>query len=98
MTENSDKKVCTSGIVLGIIGIVLSLFIPAAAYSCSVPGLVIAIKKKNTHNSAAAIVLNIVAISLAGINSVCGILLTLKMFLRNKSEDKKIRFDNSDKK
>lgn len=95
MSELENKKRCVSGIVLGIIGIVFSLFAPAVTYSCSVTGLAISIKKRHTHNSGAAIVLNIVAISIAAINSICGILLTLKMFFANKSEAKKHAEKNS---
>lgn len=84
--EIEKKKTCTSGVVLGIIGIVFALFIPAVSYSCSITGLAVSVKKSKTHKSSAAIALNIVAISIAAINSICGILMTLKMFHSDKNE------------
>ena len=81
-----NKKVCTSSLVLGIIGLVFSLFVPAVTYSCSVTGLALGLKKRNTHKCSASIALNIVALAIAAINSVCAIVMTLKMF-RNKKDD-----------
>lgn len=85
MNEKS-KKICVSGMVLGIVGIVFSFIFPAVSYSCSVTGLVMGLKKRKTHNSTAAIALNIVALSVAAINSLCGVLVTLKMFRSGKPE------------
>lgn len=81
-----DKKVCKASLVLGIVGLVFSLFAPAVTYSCSVTGLAIGVKKKDTHKCSAAIALNIVALVIAVINSVCAVVVTLKMF--GKDEDK----------
>lgn len=81
-----DKKVCKASLVLGIVGLVFSLFAPAVTYSCSVTGLAIGVKKKDTHKCSAAIALNIVALVIAAINSVCAVVMTLKMF--GKDEDK----------
>ncbi|MBQ8780866.1 MAG: hypothetical protein IJZ72_04275 [Oscillospiraceae bacterium] len=82
-----NKKVCTSSLVLGIIGLVFSLFAPAVTYSCSITGLAIGVKRRNTHKCSASIALNIIAIVIAAINSVCAILMTLKMFSGKKDED-----------
>ena len=82
MSKNDEKrKLCVSSLVLGIVGVVFSLIAPVAAYSCAIPGLVIGIKKSRRNYSASAgIVLNIVAISLALINSVLGIIMTIRLF------------------
>lgn len=71
-----EKKLCLSGIVLGIVGIVFSLICPAVSYGCSVPGLIItAEKKKSGFRTAAALVLNIVALACAFSNSVVAVVL-----------------------
>ncbi len=80
MNETERKKNCVAGVVLGIVGMVFSLFVPAVTYACSVTGLALSIKRRKTHRSSAAIALNIVAISIAAINSICGIIMTIKMY------------------
>ena len=87
MPNNENKKNCVSSMILGIVGTIFAMFVPAVAYSCSVPGLILGIKKRKTHKSTAGIALNIVAISLAAINSVCGILMTIKMFCSDKNKE-----------
>jgi len=85
-----NKKVCVSSLVLGIIGLVFSFFVPAVTYSCSIPGLVLGINKRNTHKSSASVALNIIAIVIAVINSVCAIVMTVKMFNSKKDEDETV--------
>ena len=82
-----NKKVCASSLVLGIIGLVFSVFAPAITYSCSITGLAIGVKRRNTHKCSASIALNIIAIVIAVINSVCAVLMTLKMFSDKKDEE-----------
>jgi hypothetical protein len=83
------KKLCISSMVLGIVGIVFSAILPAVTYSCSIPGLVIAFnKKKKNYNTLAGTVLNIVAVSLALINSILGVIITVKMFLDSEAQEK----------
>ena len=82
-----NKKICTSSLVLGIIGLVFSFFVPAVTYSCSITGLAIGVKKRNTHKCSASIALNIIAVVIAVINSVSAVLITLKMFSSKKDED-----------
>lgn len=86
MDVSDTKKNCVSSIVLGIVGIVFSFFVPAVSYSCSTTGLIIGIKKRKTHKSNAGIILNIIALALAAINSICGILMTIKMFNGDKKD------------
>ena len=82
-----DKKVCKASLVLGIVGLVFSLFAPAVTYSCSVTGLALGVKKKDTHKCSAAIALNIVALVIAAINSVCAVVMTLKMFGKDEGKE-----------
>lgn len=86
--DNERKKLCVSSLVLGIVGLVFSLFIPAAAYACSVPGLIAGVKKhRRNYSASAGIVLNIIALSIALINSVLGVIMTIKIFFSDSNEN-----------
>ena len=86
--EKSSKKLCVSSLVLGIVGLVFSVFVPIVSYACAVPGLVIGIKRqKKNYNSSAGVPLNIVALAIALINSALGIVMTVKMFFSDKNTD-----------
>lgn len=79
------KKVYTPGLTLGIIGTVFAFILPVVTFACSIPGLVSSVKAKNRRYDAnAGIALNIVAISLAGINSVIASILVARKYLKNK--------------
>lgn len=85
--ECERKKLCVSSLVLGIVGLVFSVIVPLVSYACAIPGLVIGLKRrKRNYSSSAGIVLSIVALSLALLNSVFGILMTIKMFFSDKAE------------
>ena len=87
--DNDRKKLCVSSLVLGIVGLIFSFIIPVVSYACAIPGLVIGIKKrKKNYSSSAGISLSIVALSLALINSVFGVLMTIKMFFSDNGEEK----------
>ena len=87
--DNDRKKICVSSLVLGIVGLVFSFIVPIVSYACAIPGLVIGIKKrKKNYSSSAGISLSIVALSLALINSVFGVLMTIKMFFSDSGEEK----------
>jgi hypothetical protein len=73
------KKINVISLVLGILATVFSVSIPGIAYSCGIPGIVIAVKRKN-YNGKAGFALNVVAVTLAATNSVLSILLTAKMY------------------
>lgn len=84
----SGKKLCVSSLTLGIVGLVFSFFIPAVSYGCAIPGLVIGLKKrKKNYSSSAGISLSIVALAVALVNSALGIVMTVKMFFSDKTED-----------
>lgn len=86
--ECSRKKLCVSSLVLGIVGLVFSLFLPVVSYSCAIPGLVIGLKKrKKNYSASAGIVLSIIAIAISLINSVLGIIMTVKLFFSEKEKD-----------
>ena len=87
--DNDRKKLCVSSLVLGIVGLIFSFIVPIVSYACAIPGLVIGIKKrKKNYSSSAGISLSIVALSLALINSVFGVLMTIKMFFSDNGEEK----------
>lgn len=84
----SGKKLCVSSLVLGIVGLVFSFFLPAISYACAIPGLVTGLKKrKKNYNSSAGISISIVALAIAAVNSVLGIVMTVKMFFSDKSDE-----------
>lgn len=86
--DNGRKKLCVSSLVLGIVGLIFSFILPIVAYACAVPGLVVGIKRrKKNYSTAAGISLSIVALSLALINSVFGVLMTVKMFFSDSKEE-----------
>lgn len=84
----SGKKLCVSSLVLSIVGLVFSFFLPVVSYACAIPGLVIGIKKRGkNYSSSAGISISIVALSIALINSVLGVVMTVKMFFSDKSDE-----------
>ena len=84
----SGKKLCVSSLVLSIVGLVFSFFLPVVSYACAIPGLIIGIKKrKKNYSSSAGISISIVALSIALINSVLGVVMTVKMFFSGKSDE-----------
>ena len=86
--ENGRRKLCVSSLVLGIIGVFFSLFLPFVSYGCSIPGLVIAFnKQKKDYNSKPGIILNIIAIALSVINSALGIIMTVKLFFASNTDE-----------
>jgi hypothetical protein len=80
MTEER-KKINVISLALGIVAIIFSLFLPVVAYSCGIPGIISAVKRKG-YNGKAGFALGITAVSLAAINSTVSILLTSKMFTK----------------
>ena len=72
-------RVGTAPMVLGIIGIIFGILLPIVTYICSIIGLVLAnneirdgITTKTTGR-----VLNVVALCIAGVNSILGVILAL---------------------
>ena len=79
--ECNRKKLCVPSLVLGIVGVFFSLFLPFVSYGCSIPGLAIGLnKKKKDYNSTPGIILNVIALALSIINSALGVILTVKLF------------------
>lgn len=84
----SGKKLCVSSLVLSIVGLVFSFILPFVSYACAIPGLIIGIKKRRkNYSSSAGISISIVALSIALINSVLGVVMTVKMFFSDKSDE-----------
>lgn len=80
MANEQKKKICVSSLVLGIIGVVFSTLIPGVSFSTSIPGVVLGVVKRKKYNSSPGIALNIVALSIAAVNSALAVLMTIKMF------------------
>lgn len=84
----SGKKLCVSSLVLSIIGLVFSFILPFVSYACAIPGLIIGVKRRGkNYSSSAGISISIVALSIALINSVLGVVMTVKMFFSDKSDE-----------
>ena len=75
-----EKKVHVPSLVLMIIGAVFSLLLPIVTYPCSIISLVMSITKRHTHKTTYAIVINIIALIVAVINSALGVMLQMGMF------------------
>lgn len=72
-------KPSTSTIVLGVVGIIFGILLPIVTYICSITGLALANRdlRDGRTTKRTAVVLNIVALCIAGVNSFFGILLNL---------------------
>lgn len=82
------KRLGVSSLVLGIVGTVFAFFLPVVSYGCSVTGLVRGLKKRREKNCTAGITLNIIALAVAAINSIIGVLVTLKVYSSEKGEER----------
>ncbi|MCL2108843.1 MAG: DUF4190 domain-containing protein [Oscillospiraceae bacterium] len=74
----TDKQHVAS-LVLSIIGLVFALFLPIITYVCSIIGLVVAIKNRKEYKTTAAIIMCIIGLIVALINSIMGFLMFLAM-------------------
>ena len=72
MAQTDDYD--TAPMVLGVVGIVFALCLPLVTYACSIVGLVLANKGINEGRTTktTARTLNIIALVIAGINSLFG--------------------------
>lgn len=76
---NIEKKIHVPSLVLMIIGAVFALLLPIVTYPCSITSLVMSITKRHTHKTTYAIVINIIALVAALINSALGVMFQLGM-------------------
>lgn len=74
---STGKKVHVPSMVLMIIGAAFALLftLPIVTYGCSIPSLVMSIKRRKTHITLYAIIINIIALVLALANSVLGVMI-----------------------
>ncbi len=77
ISASTNKKVHVPSMVLMIIGAVFALLLPIITYSCSAISLVLSIKHRHTHKTTYAIVINIIALTVALANSVIGVMLQM---------------------
>lgn len=81
-----EKRTYKAGIILGITGIIFSVLFPAAAYGCSIPGIVMSAKKdREKYHTTAALVLNIIATAIAAANSITAVVITAKGFTKKRN-------------
>ena len=74
-----EKKVHVPSLVLMIIGAVFALLVPIVTYVTSIISLVMSIVKRKEYKTTYAIVINSIALVVALMNSVLGILLNLAL-------------------
>ena len=72
---STEKKIHTPSMVLMIIGAIFALLLTYVTYVCSTISLVMSVKHRHTHKTTYAIVINIIALVLALINSALGIMI-----------------------
>lgn len=70
----TQKKIHVPSLVLMIIGALFALILPIITYPCSIVSLVMSVTKRNTHKTTYAIVINIIALAAALVNSILGVM------------------------
>ena len=89
MEENiieERRKLYKGGIALGVIGIVFGVLFPAVAYSCSIPGIVMSVKKHSRgYRTTGALALNIIAVAVAFANSTLAVIVTARGFTKKRT-------------
>ncbi|WMJ23392.1 hypothetical protein RBG61_01635 [Paludicola sp. MB14-C6] len=74
-----SKKIHIPSLVLMIIGAVFALVLPIITYPCSITSLVMSIVKRKTNKTTYAIVINIISLVVALINSVVGAIMFISL-------------------
>ncbi|MCL2367670.1 MAG: hypothetical protein FWC72_01615 [Oscillospiraceae bacterium] len=69
------KKLHVASLVLAIIGIVFAVLLPIVAYPLLIVGLVLAVSRRKTQQTIPGLVLCIIGLVVAVVNSVLGALL-----------------------
>lgn len=69
------KSVHIPSLVLMIIGAVFSLLLPIVAYPCCIISLVMSMKRRGEFNTKPVIIVDIIALAVALVNSVLGVIL-----------------------
>jgi hypothetical protein len=75
--QPASKTVHVPSLVLMIVGGVFCLLFPLITYPCSIISLVMSVKKKDEFNTTYAIVINIIVLAIAAINSIVGVIIAL---------------------
>ena len=73
------KTIHIPSLVLMMIGALFALILPIVTYPCSIISLVMSIVNRKTHKTTYAIVINIIALIIALINSALGVLIAFGM-------------------
>ena len=86
--KKRKKRLCTSGLVLGIVGTIFAFILPIVTYATSIPGLVASVKaKRRNYSASAGIALNIIGIVLATINSILAAVFMINKFIFGKEKE-----------
>ena len=78
---NYEMKTHVPSLVLSIVGLVFSLLLPLITYPCSIAGLVLAVNHRSTYKTTAALVMCIIGLVLAVVNSAIGAYLAISGLL-----------------
>jgi uncharacterized paraquat-inducible protein A len=70
-----EKRLYVPALVLSIIGLPFALLLPIVTYPCSTIALVFSITKRATHKTTASLVMSIIGLVVALINSIAGVIL-----------------------
>lgn len=81
MDDKCRKKQSAASVALGVVGLIFALLFPAVTYACSIPGLVVGVKHKLRTGAKAGMVMNIVALSFAVVNSIAAVIIGSKLSL-----------------
>ncbi len=73
-------KVHTASLVLSIVAIVFALLLPIVTYPCGVIALVLCVKNRETNNMVPPLIISVIALILALINSCAGAILMSGIF------------------
>lgn len=76
-TITGGKKIHVPSLVLMIIGAVFALLLPIVTYPCSIISLIMSIVKRKDFKTTYAIVINIIVLMIAVVNSILGVMIQL---------------------
>ena len=69
------KRQHTPSLVLSIIGLVFAFLFPLVTYPCSIISLVQSMKRSKSHDTKAAFAMSVLALPIAVINSIAGMIM-----------------------
>ena len=73
-------KVHAASLVLSIVAVVFAILLPIVTYPCGVIALVLCVKNRETHNMIPPLIISIIALVIALVNSCAGAILMSGIF------------------